>query len=45
MKNTVLKGIAKGAEKAVKEACGSKCCVLLYEADMPAQLKAKKLRK
>lgn len=42
IKNRVLKSIAKSAEKAVKEACGSKSYIYYYEPDMPASLKAKK---
>ena len=42
MKKTVLKGIAKVAEKAVKESCGSKSLFLLYEVEMPKCLKEKK---
>ena len=42
MKKLILKGIAKSAEKAVKEACGSKSQFYYYEPDMPAVLKAKK---
>ncbi len=43
MKKTVLKGIAKCAEKAVKEACGSKSFAIYFEPEMPATLKAKKV--
>lgn len=45
MKKTVLKGVAKVAEKAVQGACGSKSLVFCYEPQMPAVLKAKKLNK
>lgn len=42
MKKTILKAVAKTAEKAVKEACGSKSAIYYYEPEMPACLKAKK---
>ncbi|MBE6021610.1 MAG: cyclic lactone autoinducer peptide [Cellulosilyticum sp.] len=42
MKKQVLKSISKCAEKAVKEACGSKCLAMIYEPEMPAALKVKK---
>ena len=32
----------KSAEKAIKEACGTKCAAIFYEPEMPACLKAKK---
>ncbi|MBQ1275207.1 MAG: cyclic lactone autoinducer peptide [Cellulosilyticum sp.] len=44
MKKTILKAVAKSAEKAVKEACGSKSIYLYYEPEMPACLKAKKTK-
>lgn len=42
MKKTLLKGIAKVAEKAVKEASGSKSTFYYYEVEMPKCLKEKK---
>lgn len=45
MRKTILKGIAKQAEKAVKEASGSKSTAYFYEPEMPASLKAKKMMK
>ena len=42
MKKAILKGVAKCAEKAVKEACGSKSIAIFFEVEMPAVLKAKK---
>lgn len=42
MKKEMLKGIAKVAEKAVKEACGSKSIFFYYEPEMPQKLKDKK---
>ena len=42
MKNTMLKTIAKAAEKAVKDACGSKSTYWYYEVEMPKCLKDKK---
>lgn len=42
MKKTVLKGIAKVAEKAVKESCESKSTIFFYEVEMPKCLKEKK---
>lgn len=42
MKKLILRGIAKSAEKAVKEASGTKCTAIFYEPEMPACLKAKK---
>ncbi len=44
MKKTLLKGIAKAAEKAVKEASGSKSFYIYYEVEMPKCLKDKKLK-
>ena len=44
MKKTLLKGIARAAEKAVKEASGSKCCYIYYEVEMPKCLKDKKFK-
>ena len=41
----MLKGIAKVAEKAVKEACGSKSACWYYEVEMPKGLKEKKADK
>ena len=45
MKKTVLKGVAKVAEKAVQGGCGSKSAVFFYEPQIPVALKAKKLNK
>ena len=45
MKKTMLKGIAKVAEKAVKEACGSKSLCYYYEVEMPTCLKDKLAKK
>ena len=44
MKKTLLKGIAKATEKAVKEASGSKSIVIYYEVEMPKCLKDKKMK-
>lgn len=44
-KQIILKGLAKAADKAVEEACGSKCIGVTYEPEMPEKLKNKINRK
>jgi len=43
LKEKVLRGIAKAADKAVKGACGSKSGCISYEPEMPKSLKQAKL--
>ncbi len=43
LKEKVLRGIAKAADKAVEGACGSKSFVITYEPEMPKHLKEAKL--
>ncbi|MDF2877585.1 MAG: hypothetical protein K0S30_681 [Clostridia bacterium] len=43
LKEKVLRGIAKAADKAVEGACGSKSCVITYEPEMPKALKQAKM--
>lgn len=45
IKKTMLKGIAKTAEKAVEGACGSKSIFIFFEPEMPKALKEAKLAK
>ena len=45
IKKTVLKGIAKTAEKTVESVSGSKCICLFHEPEMPKALKEAKFSK
>ncbi len=45
IKKTVLKGIAKTAEKTVESVSGSKCLVIFHEPEMPKALKEAKFGK
>lgn len=45
IKKTVLNGIAKSSERAVKEATNSKSIWLFFEPEMPQKLKDKKMNK
>lgn len=42
LKEVVLQGIAKAADKAVESACGSKSTCIFFEPEMPEALKKKK---
>ena len=42
LKEKVLRGIKKAADKAVEGACGSKSLVITYEPEMPQVLKQAK---
>jgi cyclic lactone autoinducer peptide len=43
LKEKVLRGIAKAADKAVEGACGSKSLWISYEPEMPKVLKQAKM--
>ncbi|WP_083258460.1 cyclic lactone autoinducer peptide [Cellulosilyticum sp. I15G10I2] len=43
LKEKVLRGIAKAADKAVEGACGSKSFWITYEPEMPNVLKQAKM--
>lgn len=43
IKKTVLNGIAKSSEHAVKEATGSKSIFIFFEPEVPQKLKDKKM--
>ena len=45
IKKTMLKGIAKTAEKTVEGISGSKCIALFHEPEMPKALKEAKFGK
>ena len=45
VKKTMLKGIAKTAEKAVEGVSGSKCICFFFEPEMPKTLKEAKFGK
>ena len=44
IKETVLKGITKSAEKAVNEVSGEKCLFFFHEPKMPEALKKAKFQ-
>lgn len=44
LKEKLLRGIAKAADKAVEGACGSKSAIVTYEPEMPKALKQAKMQ-